>query len=170
MPTTYEKATEAQPYLDSMLNKYHRNLKEEGVTFDLVFAYAEKDENGDPKGPAVKHGGYAAAATVRIIGLKDRAKGMADAEILIDGDNWDDLNKSRREALIDHELEHLTLVGKRDDLSRPRLKMRMHDHQFGWFDIVAKRHGENSYEVTQFQNFKASQSYFLFAQEEAAVA
>ncbi len=38
---------------------------------------------------------------------------------------------------------------KRDDLGRPVLAIRLHDRQFGWFDVVARRWGEDSFEAEQ---------------------
>jgi hypothetical protein len=138
-----------------LLERYHGELAEAGVRFDLLLAEASTDDNGDPVGPALKSSGYTAAATVRILGLKDRAKGLGDAEIVVDGDRWPEWSAAERLAILDHELEHLTLAVdaegaiKRDDLGRPRLKLRLHDRQFGWFDNVARRHGAASVEVGQ---------------------
>jgi len=163
MPVTYDKAASARPYLEAMLREHHPSLVDAKVTFDLLFATPEYDEKtGLPKSPPVKHGGYPAAATVKICSLKDRAKGCADVEIVIDGPEWRGLSESRRHALIDHELTHLEFTGEYDDAYRPKLKMRLHDHQFGWFDEVARRHGDASYEVRQFETFRHSQSYFAF--------
>jgi hypothetical protein len=36
-----------------------------------------------------------------------------------------------------------------DDLGRPKLRMRKHDINFGWFNQVAKRHGSASQERIQ---------------------
>jgi hypothetical protein len=51
-----------------------------------------------------------------------------------------------------------------DALDRPKLAMRKHDHQFGWFDEVAQRHGEASPEVRQARVLmeKSGQLYFDF--------
>jgi hypothetical protein len=37
----------------------------------------------------------------------------------------------------------------RDDLKRPKLKLRKHDVEVGWFAIVAGRHGSASLEIEQ---------------------
>ena len=138
-----------------LLDLYHGELAEAGVRFDLLLAEASTDDNGDPVGPALKSSGYTAAATVRVLGLKDRAKGLGDAEIVVDGDRWPEWSAAERLAILDHELEHITLSTdaegsiRRDDLGRPRLKLRLHDRQFGWFDNVARRHGAASVEVGQ---------------------
>jgi hypothetical protein len=160
MPTTFERDKgRLQLIVDALLEKYHGELLAAGVRFDLLLAYSKKDQNGEPIGPALKANGYAAAATVRILSLKDRAKGLGDAEIVADGDRIDEWSEENLEAILDHEIEHLelSLDGqgslKRDDLGRPRLRMRLHDRQFGWFDSIARRHGANSLEVTQASRF-----------------
>lgn len=143
--------------------QHHADLADAGVTVCCLFAHAARDaESGEPKGPAIKHGGYAAAAVTKIVSLKDRAKGCADAEIIFDGDRWGDWSEAQQTALIDHELQHLALCTKGvsddpvpdvDDLGRPKLKTRQHDHQFGWFDAIAERHGAHSFEVQQAVTF-----------------
>lgn len=171
MPTSYTRADEAaQSNLNEMLDLYHSELRDAGVTFDVIFARAARNENGDIDGPAIKHGGYPAAAKVRIVSLKDRAKGNADVEIIIDEDEWETLSDARRNALIDHELEHVELVleetkdgseavVKRDDLGRPKLKMRLHDRHFGWFDVCAQRHGSDSVEALQLARFQLTDQW-----------
>lgn len=49
-----------------------------------------------------------------------------------------------------------------DDAGRPKLRLRHHDRSFGWFDEVAKRHGDESHEVRQAKQFadEAGQLYF----------
>lgn len=138
------------------IERYHGHLRDNGVTIDFLFAHAKTNQNGDVEDAALKLNGYPCGAIVRIVGLKDRTKGNADAEIVVDGDQWDEWSRAEQIALIDHELQHLTLVPskdgkgiKRDDLDRPKLKMRLHDRQFGWFDIIARRHGEAAFEVKQ---------------------
>jgi len=79
-------------------------------------------------------------------------------EIIIDGDKWSLLDAERQVAILDHELCHLELQTdysgtKRDDLGRPRLKMVHHDHQYGWFDAVVRRHGKASIEAEQVTAF-----------------
>lgn len=158
MPT-YELATKAVcQQVTRLMKRYHSELSDAGVTCDVLMAYAKTDANGDPRGPAINHGGYACMATVRIIGTKERAAGRKDVEILLDGDRWTELATEEQDAVIDHELEHLELqVGddglKRDDLDRPRLRIRKHDHQFGWFDSIVRRHGRDSIEFQQYEQF-----------------
>src|SRR5690606_5222802 len=116
--------------------------------------------------------GYPAAAMVKINSYRDRVEGKADATIFIDADEWEGLDDPRREALIDHELQHLevkrdpdTGAPLSDDAGRPKLKIRKHDHQYGWFDVIAERHGDASYEVRQAKAFadRHGQTYFGWA-------
>ncbi len=158
MPT-YSKANAAvHETVNRIVEKYHGKLRDAGVTIDCLFAHPQLNKNGDPTGSALKHHGYPAQAVVRVTNLKERTKGHADAEVVIDADNWDILGEEERDALIDHELTHLELVYKkgvlqRDDLDRPKLRLRKHDRQFGWFDEIARRHGEASPEAKQAQDF-----------------
>jgi Putative phage metallopeptidase len=108
---------------------------------------------------------------VRIPPLKDRALGIADAQIVIDRAGWLALSQRQRDALVDHELTHLTRkIDKEtgemlvDILDRPKLVMRKHDHQHGWFDEIAQRHGEASPEVRQARRLieSSGQLYFDF--------
>ena len=173
MPVTYTKCDEdVMGVVRKMTDKYHPDLKEAGAKVACLFAHAEKNENGEATGPAVTVGGYACAAKIKIIGLKERCDGRADAEIVIDADQWDESTDDRRFALIDHELHHLHIKRnrdsgtiQRDDLDRPKMKLRKHDHQFGWFDIVAQRHGEASYEVSQAKCFVDTRGQMYFGWE-----
>jgi hypothetical protein len=141
MPTTYEKCDESvERIVADVIAKYRDDLREAGVTVALLFA-----RNGD--GPAVKLHGYECAATIKITSQKDRAKGNADAEIVIDESRWSDLTDAERHALIDHELYHLEIKLddanqiETDDGGRPVLKMRLHDAEIGIFRKIIERHG-----------------------------
>ncbi len=153
---TYSSAPhEVHDVVSSVMERYHGGLCDAGVTVTVLFAYAPRDSNGDPVGPAIKVHGAPALASIKITSLRDRAAGLADSIMLIDGDRFDELSPEELEALIDHELTHLELkvddqgAVKRDDLDRPAMKIRPHDWEFGWFDEVARRHGEKSVEVKQ---------------------
>lgn len=168
MPTTYQKAKkDVVALVDAMAKKYHVDLVNAGVTIDILMAH-------NPDGDAVTLGGYPCQAKVKIVNLKDRAKGCKDAEIIIDEMNWNDLTPEQQKALVDHELEHLELnrdpdtnAVALDDLSRPKLKMLKHDWQIGWFNSIALRHKENSPECRQAKELvkEAGQIYFSFAAE-----
>ena len=108
-----------------------------------------------PTGHAVKLHGIPCYAVVKIIGATDRALGGKDARITIDKAKWEEMPTAERRALLDHELEHLMAVRddagfmKLDAYERPKLRMRHHDRDYGWFDSIAERHGDHSIEVQQ---------------------
>jgi hypothetical protein len=161
---TFSSAPEVLDCIAKMRAAHHQEL--EGVTVAALYAF--DSESGDQ---VLKHQGYPAGAVVKINSLRDRALGLADATIVVDRAMWLFQSALQREALIDHELTHLTRkmdeeTGRPqyDAIDRPKLAMRMHDHQLGWFDEVAKRHGEHSPEVRQAKNLMESsrQLYFDF--------
>lgn len=151
MATTYTRCPqEVADLLAELINEYHPQIKDAGVTFDLLFA---ESDSGNP----VKCRGRSAYAVVRIISPLDRAKGMADAEIKIDMEKYEAFeDDDERRALLDHELEHVVPVVddanggfKRDDYGRPKLRMREHDVEVGWFAKIAERWGVKSVERKQ---------------------
>ncbi len=151
MPTYEAAPAEALTRIEQLLERYHGPLRDAGVKVDYLFALPTVNKNGDDVGHAISHGGYRCAAKVRVIGLKDRAKGMGDAEIIVDGRQWDEWDDGERDAVLDHELEHIVATGKIDDLERPKLRLIKHDHQFGWFDSIVRRHGKKAIEWRQYE-------------------
>lgn len=135
--------------------KDHLPLIQADVKIDFIFAFPDyNDETGEPKNDAIKHRGHKALGLCRVIKLKDRAKGMGDVEILLDGEWWKSADEKSKQALLDHEMYHIcvqTKVGAvlLDDLNRPKIKMRKHDVEVGWFNEVAARHGTFSQERIQ---------------------
>lgn len=170
MATTYDKAnSDVTQLVKAVAAEFHAELVRYEVSIDVLMA-------NNPDGDAVTHGGYPAQAKIRIVSLKDRAKGCKDAELIIDESNWRDLTDEQRRALIDHELQHLEVKFKDggvalDDLGRPKLSMRKHDWQMGWFDVIARRHGEASPEVRQASELmgRQGQLYFGFAADDGAM-
>lgn len=144
-------------------------LNELGVKIDFVFARGDRDDvSGELLNDALKKNGVKALGITRKIGLKDRALGRGDAEIAIDGDWWDDASEEEQRALLDHELTHLVPTGDCDDLRRPIIKLRPHDHEFGWFREVAARHGAHSQERIQARKMmELSGQYFWPSMYEA---
>lgn len=137
---------------ERLIERYetHGTLTDNHVRIDYLFAFAEVDETtGEIIGDALKCHGVKALGIARKLGLKDRAKGMGDAEICLDGDWWANADEKEREALLDHELHHICATDKRDNLGRPVIKLRKHDFQFGWFSLIAQRHGQHSQERQQ---------------------
>ncbi|MCD0460032.1 putative metallopeptidase [Roseiconus lacunae] len=156
MAARFERAPERlRELMNRVMKQFHGHLDDLELKVDLLLAFGPTDEDGELTGEAITVGGYQAAACVRVVNLRDRTKGMGDAEIQVDGDHWDEWTDRQIMALLDHELSHLEPVFdrdgdvKRDDLERPRLKIALHDRQFGWFDSVARRWGSDSWESMQ---------------------
>ena len=171
MPITYERAKpghEAHDLIRGLAAKYHTDLEKHAVTIGVLLAAS------DDGAAAVKLHGYPCAATVRITPYKQRVQGIEDAVVTLDARLWHDLSDERKAALIDHELQHLEVAfdkdsfAKIDDLGRPKLKMRLHDVQAGWFLDIARRHGEHSFEVEQARQIHAAHGQLLFAWGDAA--
>lgn len=169
MPTIYERAdVDIVNLVKGTMKKYHDALVKAEVKVCVMLATAAKDESGEVICPALKLHGVEAAAIATIIPYKQRAAGREDCEITIDADKWKRSTNDEREALIDHELMHFEIAIddegniKSDDMGRPKIKTRHHDHDFGWFNSIAKRHGDASYEVKQAKAFadKEGQTYF----------
>ena len=161
-----------------LIRKYHPELHAGGATFDILMVHPETDQDGNAKGPAITHQGYPAAGLAKIVSLKDRAKGQRDGEIQIDAEAWGDYSDEQRQALLDHELQHFVVardsynVFQFDDLSRPKFRMRKHDVQIGWFDVIAQRHRAASGEVEQARELfqVRGQVYFTFITEGGSVS
>lgn len=158
MPT-YQRCPESVNQLaNEIMCQYpdHAPLLDAKVKIDFVFAFADVDEKtGVRTNVALTRNGVQALGLTRKLSLKDRAMGRGDAEIALDADYWLDVAVETQRALLDHELHHLAVkmspqgAVKRDDLNRPVLEIRHHDHDFGWFDVIAKRHGQYSIEQQQ---------------------
>lgn len=125
----------------------HKPLLDARVKIDFVFAYPRYDDHGNAVGDALRLHGTKAAGIARILPLKQRAMGRGDCEVSLDGEWWRTASEKEQRALLDHELHHFKVRQEtngrviQDDLGRPRLQMRPHDYDFGWFAIVAERHG-----------------------------
>lgn len=154
--------------IERLRAKYHQNL--EGATIQALFVFS------DEPGQVLQHQGYPAAGVTKIVSTKERAAGLADALIVIDRYVYAGLSAKRKDALLDHELYHLDRafdkdgIAKVDVLGRPKLVMRQHDHQLGWFDEIARRHGEDSMEVVQARELieSSGQLYFDFDEDKEA--
>jgi hypothetical protein len=144
MGTTFTLADERiHTALRAVMQAHHAELHNAGVRVGILLAY-------NPDGPAVKHHGAAARATIKIVPLKDRLTKNYDAEMLIDQAECDLMRAEHLNALMDHELSHLILAKKkrgetavvRDDLGRPKLKTIPGDWNAGdGFKAVVARHG-----------------------------
>lgn len=104
MSTQYDNApAEIMAVLDEQMRLHHPDLVECGAVIGVLIATNEK-------GPAVKHHGSAALATIQAITQKHRVKKKIDAEMVIDWSEWNQLLPDQQAALIGHELSHLKRV------------------------------------------------------------
>ncbi len=160
MPTTFQRCGEDVAKLArEILCEFesHKPLLDARVTIDLVFAMPDLDEHGFPTNDALKKNGVKALGICRKIGLKDRALGRGDAEIALDHHWWTQTaSEEQQKALLDHELWHIAVVlrkhtdkPKLDAQGRPVIRLRKHNFEFGWFTLIAARHGEHSQERIQ---------------------
>jgi hypothetical protein len=148
----YERDADVEAVVAHTLEQYHQRLHTLGLKLSVLVVRSDDDEPG----PALKHQGYGALAVIRVLNLKLRTLGLGDAEIVVDGYQWDELSRGRRVAVIDHELTHLEPIERggvvqRDDLMRPKLRLRLHDYQVGGFLEVAKRHPSHAIEFGHFK-------------------
>jgi Putative phage metallopeptidase len=164
MPATYDPGdSEINGRIKTIIDEYFADLKEAGVKVKVLFAASDEP-------PAVKHQGYAASAMIRINNLRERTLGNGDALMIVDKKAYDELTSDRdRDALMHHELHHLIVKRDKegndilkDDLGRPRLGMRKHDFQVGWFAETARIFGKNSPEVRQARQMVELGGEFLF--------
>lgn len=156
MPTYDRCGQDVLDLAHEILTKYedHELLLSAGVKIDFLYAYPSLDDDGVPTGPAITKNGRECRGLARKLGLKDRIKGNGDCEILIDHTWWSTASDCQKAALLDHEMYHFEpIIDKnglqRDDADRPKLRIRKHDYEFGWFRNVAARHGEFSGEREQ---------------------
>jgi len=156
----------------SLLREFesHLPILESGVTFSLLFAFGDRDEDtGELTSDALTLHGQRALGIARKVSEKDRVKGLPDAEILLDGDYWPTVDEEKQRALLDHEMHHISLkVSKgqiqHDCAGRPKLKLRKHDVEIGWFKCIAERHGAASIERQQAQHILDSCGQYFWPQ------
>jgi len=143
--------------IQKVMKENHGDLHAEGVTITALIARSED-------GPALKVGGREALGYIRVTKLTERTLGLGDALMILDGESMPAWSSKRLQAVIDHELRHLMLAKskktgeiQRDDEGRPKLRIRPHDFEFGWFARTAELYGEESYEVSQAREIVAAQ-------------
>jgi hypothetical protein len=156
MPTYQRPGKQIEQMAAALLAEFetHAPILDAKVKIDFVMAFADVDDSGNKKGFAITHRNRQVFGQCRKVKIKDRAMGRGDAEITLDGDWWATASVAEQRALLDHELHHIVVrtemgVAIRDDLGRPKLGMRLHDVEFGWFNEIAARHGAASQEQQQ---------------------
>lgn len=133
MPVTYEPADEVRRVAQRMIDKYHPDLR--AVRIEYVFrSKASK-----------RHGRVVAGSAKKVTGVNallatDGAQSSEDLAfflVTIAKDIWETLEPSKREALVDHELEHCRVEVDEDGFAS--LVMRGHDIEE--FSSIVGRHG-----------------------------
>jgi len=178
----YQKADE---YLVNLMNqvigKFHERIRANDVSIELMIAFGRRDEDGLIVSPAIVVSGYQALAKVKITRGDERAAGRSDVVITLDGDHIGekrpyDIPDGEIMAILDHELTHIEFrvdhkgIAETDDYGRPKMRLRKHDVQFGWFKEVADRWGAASQESKQaihIAKFVQQQMKFVDALESA---
>jgi hypothetical protein len=145
------------------LQPHQELLRSAEPKIDFLFAYGPRNEHtGVVMGPALTHHGVPAQALCRINNLKKRVLGLGDAEISIDADNWKEFDEEEQRALLDHELYHLEPTGDTDGIGRPKLRIRKHDFDVGWFAVIARAHGKASAERRQAKSILDAAGQFFW--------
>lgn len=165
MSKRYEKQGPGSVFVDmleTVRDTYHARLAE--VMID-VLTVCEYDEESGEELPCLKLHGYPCAATIKVMSHEGRAQGSGDALLTIDAIAWHGLSTPERIALLDHELTHIQIVEKdgaiaRDDLRRPKLKLRLHDVEIGGFREVMARHQEAALEVVAIRRCQENGQYW----------
>jgi hypothetical protein len=169
--STYQKAPqEINDLAAEILRQFetHKDLIAAQVRVDFIFSSGQQDEDHNVTSPAIMHHGMPALGLCSIIPPKGRAMGRGDAEIILDADWWADAMEPEQKALLDHELHHIAVcsnragIVKHDDLGRPKLRMRKHDVQIGWFTVIAERHGMHSMERIQAKEIAAEKGQYFW--------
>ena len=171
MATTYQIADGGViDRLDRVMLQHHPRLRDAGVRVGVLFAL-------NPAGPAIKSGGYAVLACIKIVSPKDRVTKGIDAELLIDERAWGELREGQQVATLDHELSHIDLKNgwaapvvdeggnptgdtefkfETDDLGRPKLVSVPGDWNGGdGFAAVVARHGADAVELLNLSRCQA---------------
>jgi len=159
---------ETEERVRHIIKCFHPKLLEGKIRIDLLSVSSDKSA------APLMHQGYPAMAVIRATGIKERTKGAGDIEIVFDEAAYLKLSESEKDALVDHELYHAEIQvhkktgkNKLDCKGRPVIKMRKHDHNFGWFEEIAKRHGPAAQEVKQATRLYVfgKQTYFAFVSD-----
>lgn len=155
MPSSFAVADVTVTELcDDIIQKFHTDLDSSAVKIDIVLAF--RDPEGES--PALLKEGHRVWGSSKVISLKDRVKGMGDAEITLDGDAWANMNEKSKRAILDHYLEHFSVKRDKngdflfDDICRPIIKLRTPDKIVRLFHGAALRNGKSSYEASQLRS------------------
>lgn len=158
---------EAQDYdrLRKVLSLHHSRLIEVSARVSITFVRAF-DKDDEPI-PSLKFAGANAVALVKLVSPERKLRIPFDAEIKIDGYLWDELTELSKDALIDHELNHLQVktdangVPILDDQNNAKLKLVPDDFVLTGFFNVIRHYGENANEYQSVSRITESVSQAL---------
>jgi hypothetical protein len=134
--TAYRPASSVRAVAERLIPRYHAHL--DGVRIEYVFR--DKHANSAGKevwGKARKVSGLNAYLAAEVHG--ELAGGYEDFFVIeIAEDIWSMLEPKQREALVDHELCHITI--EYDD-EKDEVKLALRSHDVEEFGAVIQRHG-----------------------------
>lgn len=156
MPTFEDPSNHMEEAFEAVRNLDCHRERLAPVKIVVLSAHASRDDDDEPRGEALARNGRPILGTIRISSLEDRAEGMADARVLLNGDRWGQLSAAMQRSVIDTCLTQLEVRQKDgapllDDLGRPKLQQRKWDFELAGFHDVAARNGAHSVEVHNFQ-------------------
>lgn len=163
MPVLTRADHATKQLVSEVLLQHRPDLAEVDLRLDVLMASPKEGQEG----PALKLRGRACVATVRILPVADRVAGAADARITLCSESWDERDDRRRRAVIYHELLHLELsrdgegAVKIDDAGRPKLRMRQHDFEVGWFAEAVSLFGQDAEEAIQWREVRRKMEQLL---------
>jgi len=156
MPTFEDPSNKMEEAFEDVraLDCHRERLQD--VTIAVLSAHASRDEDDEPRGEALSCRGRPILGKIRISSTEDRAEGMADVRVLLNGDRWGQLSGPMQRAVVDECLTMIEVRQKdgapiRDDLGRPKLQQRPFDFEHYGYHDVAARHGASSVEVHNFR-------------------
>ena len=143
----FEKAkTELYEAVNRVMEKTHPELHAAAVHVDVIVARSED-------GPPLTVRGVECAGSIRITSTRERALGIGDAVMVLNGELLPTWSDKRLTSAIDRELMRLELTKdkktgepKEDDQGRPKLRIRPFDFSIEGFHDVADRNGRDSIE------------------------
>jgi hypothetical protein len=156
MPTFEDPSNKMEEAFEDVRNLDCHRERLSDVIIAVLSAHASRDEDDEPRGEALSCRGRPILGKIRISSIEDRAEGMADVRVLLNGDRWGQLSAPMQRSVIDEcltsiEVQRKDGAPKRDDLGRPKLQQRPFDFELYGFHDVAARHGAHSVEVHNFR-------------------
>ena len=134
MSQTYEEAEAVKTIADRLIGTHHPELA--GASFRYIFKEKCSKKGGKPVFGAVKK-------------MSDLMKYLIDADFMMELplDVWNELDASKRTALVDHLLERCT--GEEDEQTS-EMKWSIREPDVNEFSSILRRHGPWHEDLTNF--------------------